>query len=163
MDPDDGDEKARLRRAEERLLPSEAPAGDEPATSAATQPSAPEAIDEEDFIQRYRMYQPMPAAPFPTSPLETIVPTASQNSLVIYAEAGLTTASGATESNDDKQELEMRRLQGQASSPEVVEDTSTPMEPTAPIFNSSLQFEAHGLPSSIHSSTRGDNLPTYRK
>ena len=162
-DPDDGDEKARLRRAEERLLPSEAPAGDITATSAPTQPSAPEAIDEEDFIQRYRIYQPMPAAPSPTSPQETIVPTASQNSLVIHAEADLTTASGASESIDDKQELEMRRLQGQASSPEAVEDTSRHVEPTAPMLDSHLQFEAHSTPSSIHSGVGGDNLPMYRK
>ena len=162
-DPEDGDEKTRLRRAEERLLPSEAPAGDEPAVSAPTQPSAPEAIDEEDFIQRYRMYQPMPAAPFPTSPQETIVPTASQDSSVIDTEASLTTPSSASESNDDKQELEMRRLRGQASSPEAVEDTSTPREPATPMLDSNLLFEAHSTPSSVHSDTRGDNLPMYRK
>ena len=127
------------------------------------QPSAPEAIDEEDFVQRYRIYQPMPAAPIPTSPQETIVPTASQNSLILHAETSLTATSGASEANDDKQELEMRRLQGQASSPEAVEDTSTPMEPTAPILNSNLQFETHGSPSSIDSGTRVDELPVYKR
>lgn len=50
---EDLDEKSRLRRAEERLLPSAPPRDDEPSSSIAPIPSAPIAIDEEDFVRRY--------------------------------------------------------------------------------------------------------------
>ena len=54
------DEKGRLRRAEERLLPS-APPEDHVSSSAAPIPSAPIAMDEEDFVQRYCPDLPTPA------------------------------------------------------------------------------------------------------
>ena len=57
---EDLDEKGRLRRAEERLLPS-APPEDDLSSSAAPVPSAPIAIDEEDFVQRYCHNHPAPA------------------------------------------------------------------------------------------------------
>ena len=58
---EDLDEKGRLRRAEERLLPSAPPEDDVSSSSAAPIPSAPIAIDEEDFIQRYCQNHPAPA------------------------------------------------------------------------------------------------------
>ena len=58
---EDHDEKGRLRRAEERLLPSQPPPDDEPSSSTAPIPSAPIAIDEADFMQRYRQDHPAPA------------------------------------------------------------------------------------------------------
>ena len=60
-DIEDLDEKCRLRRAEERLLPSQPPPDNEPSSSTAPIPSAPIAIDEADFIQRYRQDHPAPA------------------------------------------------------------------------------------------------------
>ena len=58
---EDLDEKGRLRRAEERLLPS-APLEDHvSSSSAAPIPSAPIAIDEEDFVRRYFHDHPAPA------------------------------------------------------------------------------------------------------
>lgn len=58
---EDLDEKGRLRRAEERLLPSAPPRDDESSPSIAPIPSAPIAIDEEDFLRRYGREHPAPA------------------------------------------------------------------------------------------------------
>ena len=58
---DDLDEKGRLRRAEERLLPSAPPRDEEPSSSTVLTPSAPVADDEEDFIRRYCQDNPAPA------------------------------------------------------------------------------------------------------
>lgn len=58
---EDLDEKGRLRKAEERLLPSAPPQDDEPCASTILTPSAPIAIDEEDFLQRYGGDHPAPA------------------------------------------------------------------------------------------------------
>lgn len=58
---DDLDEKGRLRRAEERLLPSAPPRDEEPSSSTAPIPSAPIADDEEDFLRRYGQDHPAPA------------------------------------------------------------------------------------------------------
>ena len=55
------DEKSRLRRAEELLLPSAPPEHDDPSSSAMPTPSAPMAIDEEDFVRRYGQDHPAPA------------------------------------------------------------------------------------------------------
>ena len=54
------DDKARIRRAEETLLPS-APPDEGPSTgSTGLAPSAPMALDEEDFMQRYSLQAPAP-------------------------------------------------------------------------------------------------------
>ena len=62
------DEKTRLRRAEERLLPSAPPQDDDSSISMVLLPSAPVAIDEEDFVQRYGGAHPAPAYDSPSSP-----------------------------------------------------------------------------------------------
>lgn len=56
---EDVDEKTRIRRAEQRLLPSAPPQDDH--TQYAPSPSAPFAYDEEDFVQRYGFGAPAPA------------------------------------------------------------------------------------------------------
>ena len=58
---EDLDEKGRLRRAEEQLLPSAPPRNDESSSSRAPTPSAPTAVDEEDFVRRYGRDHPAPA------------------------------------------------------------------------------------------------------
>ena len=59
---EDLDEKGRLRRAEERLLPSAPPPQDEePSSSTALIRSAPIADNEEDFVRRYGQDHPAPA------------------------------------------------------------------------------------------------------
>lgn len=58
---EDLDEKGRLRRAEERLLPSAPPQDEGPSSSTAPIPSAPIADDEEDFVRRYGQEHPAPA------------------------------------------------------------------------------------------------------
>lgn len=55
------DEKDKLRRAEERLLPSAPPRCGESSFSTAPTPSAPIAVDEEDFVRRYGPDHPAPA------------------------------------------------------------------------------------------------------
>lgn len=98
------DEKARLQRAEERLLPSAPPDDVGPSTADLPQPSAPEAIDYEDFVDRYRMYQPVNSGPPAPSP-KTIVPSSScQRSAEEHASTELQLA--PSEPSEDKQELE---------------------------------------------------------
>ena len=60
------DEKARIRRAEERLLPSSPPQDNGP-PAASISPTAPFAHDEEDFVQRYGFRAPAPSYEGPYS------------------------------------------------------------------------------------------------
>lgn len=60
------DEKARIRLAEQRLLPSSAPYDEGPSSGPA--PSAPFAYDEEDFMNRYGLGAPAPAYEGPYNP-----------------------------------------------------------------------------------------------
>lgn len=155
------DEKTRLKRAEQRLLPSEPPIDDGPGASASLQPSAPEAIDDEDFVHRYRMHQTKPSVPS-LPPTETVVIPAQCN-WPMDTEPSLATFARSPERNDDKQEVEMRRLQDQASSPEGVEGLPTPLEPTAPTLDRQPSYDAHCRPSSILDGSESENLPMYRK
>ena len=123
-------EKARMRRAEERLLPSEPPQDDDSTrSSTAPIPSAPPALDEEDFIRRYALNAPAPAYDGPsTIPL------------------GIGRLAAASPQNpispqDDKQELERERLLALASSPDddvddagAVRNTPRALAPSAPIL-----------------------------
>lgn len=132
--PEELDEKTRLQRAEQRLLPSEPP--NESSTSENPQPSAPEAVDQEDFVYRYRLYQPRSRGSSSTYP-ETIVPGPSSG-CDAEGQHPAESASVSARPGDDKQELEMRRLQLAASSPEGDEAGSdagsrTFPQPTAPI------------------------------
>ena len=121
---EDLDEKAMIRRAEQRLLPSAPPEDDDPSSGLVPVPTAPPAADEEDFIRRYALRAPAPAydGPSASSP-ETILP--------------------AREPEEDKQELERQRLLALASSPDVDDDrdgddaavsTSHAFLPSAPIL-----------------------------
>ena len=147
------DEKARLRIAEENLLPSAPPQDDEPSSSLAPMPSAPPATDEDDFIRRYGLRAPAPAydGPPASSP-ETIVPAVTlqglrnldlncQNLDVIRATAG---------PEDDKQELERHRLLTLVSSPDEDDIDDEPesaapgiLAPTAPVLYQDDLFDIH--------------------
>lgn len=123
------DEKARMRRAEERLLPSAPPQDDDQPSSAAPIPSAPMAIDEEDFIHRYGPGAPAPAYDNP----------ASHSTESGYLRDCRHQDRASTQ--DDKQELERQRLIALASSPEsdaeepdVTSATPGALEPTAPVL-----------------------------
>jgi len=109
------DEKAQMRRAEERLLPSAPPQDDgQPSSSSGPVPSAPPAINEEDFIHRYGLGAPAPAYDGPPANL---------------AESDL--HQGPAAAQDDKQELERQRLLTLASSPQG-DAHETEVEPSIP-------------------------------
>ena len=124
------DEKARMKRAEQSLLPSAPPLDDSPLSTLL--PSAPPAIDEEDFIRRYGFS--VPAYDGPSTPVQRI-PNGGQQS-----HHHDDSASGP---QDDKLECERRRLLALASSPdddEVSRVSRSPESypqgprPSAPIF-----------------------------
>ena len=127
------------------------------------QPSAPAAIDDEDFVHRYRMHQPRSDELSPASPQETIVANGSQSDLTPNPEDSLATAPSSLKLTDDKQELEMRRLQDQASSPDANNDGAIPMEPTAPILNDNPHHEVHNISTPINNGTEGGALPLYKR
>ena len=169
------DEKPRLRQAEERLLPG-APPG-EHLGSDNTQPSAPEAVDHEDFVYRYRLHQPLHPEPYP-SVLATDLPQSSVQRQVghQYSHGSSPILAG---SSDDKRELEMRRLQLAATSPE--EDgsgssgTSPLPQPSAPVASDIEQpndldqpysfdlREPGPPPSQSENNDAGESLPVYRR
>lgn len=103
------DEKAQIRRAEQRLLPSAPPVDSQ--SSSAPVPRAPPAMNEEDFIHRYALGPPAPAYDGLSS--------SSSNPLVpaqhLQSHPGM--SQNIAGPQDDKQELEIRRLQALASSP----------------------------------------------
>ena len=160
-EPDDGDEKERIRRAEQRLLPSEPPITDED-SSSTLHASAPEAIDNEDFVSRYRLHRPLSEVHSPLS-LKTIVPNSSQDNEAMEAGSWCITPVSSSKPNDDKQELEMRGLQEQSSFPGVTQSMSTPLESTAPNLDDDTLQDAQSPPSHNGKTSGGELLPEYRK
>ena len=123
------DEKEQVRRAEQRLLPSAPPQDDDQPPSTAPMPSAPFAVDEEDFVHRYALEAPAPAYDGPSA--TSVERESRRDHLHRYP----------TASSDDKQELERRRLLDLASSPtadtdepEVASTIMGALEPSAPIL-----------------------------
>ena len=127
-DPEgDLDEKAQMRRAEQRLVPSAPPPIDnQNSLSAALIPSAPPASDVEDFVQRYGPGAPAPAYDGPSSNLNSI---GSSQGQLLQGPAG---------AQGDKQELERQRLLALASSPpsgpDAVGETPRALLPSAPVL-----------------------------
>lgn len=158
------DEKTQMRKAEERLLPS-APPQDEntPSPSIALMPSAPPAIDEEDFIDRYHLRAPAPAYDGP-SRAHTNIAHRDINGV------GSSHSSGTTASpQDDKQELERQRLLALASAPDYADldgsdgATNEPRvpEPTAPVLFQDDIFSIHDprIPESSPNDFIDDRIP----
>ena len=110
------DEKARMKRAEQNLLPSAPPDDGEP--SPTLLPSAPPAIDEEDFIRRYGFS--VPAYDGSSTAVQQI-PNGDQQSH--------NHDSSAPGPQDDKLELERRRLLALASSPHDNEENGVSSDP----------------------------------
>ncbi|KAI4206449.1 MAG: hypothetical protein LQ346_001075 [Caloplaca aetnensis] len=133
---DDVDDKTRLRRAEERLLPS-APPEDEDQSAAGyppPQPSAPAVFDEYCFGQD--LDQPGPSAPaYNRSPVNAHDEVANSGCPGPAVNDPEEDCNGLLNNSslEDKQELERRRLQAQASSPNAVATGSASgVEPSAP-------------------------------
>ena len=106
---DNLDEKARMKRAEQRLLPSAPPCDNDPPSSLL--PSAPPAIDEEDFIRRYGFS--VPAYDGPSTAVQQISNGDQQSHYHDYS---------ASVPQDDKLEHERWRLLALASSPDDDEE-----------------------------------------
>ena len=146
------DEKARMRRAEEYLLPSAPPLDGEDmafAVAQSVQPSAPTQSALDDAYQYSG-----PSAPVYTARSAAIMLTASSNDdpAVNVGNAGATSTesyehSGAEQS--DKQELERQRLLAMVSAPDLDEDDGTAKyisqaapEPSAPVFDEDGDYQA---------------------
>ncbi|KAF6235768.1 hypothetical protein HO173_005963 [Letharia columbiana] len=167
---EDLDEKGRLRRAEERLLPSAPPQNDEPASSAAPIPSAPMAIDEEDFIRRYGPDHPAPAYDEPQDDKmelerQRLLARASAPDTGDGAEAAAVGHEGRIPQpsapvlyEDDMFDINDPRV------PQVLADQPHSREPSALVpneINPQLSNDMHDSgPSSAHD-LENENLPVY--
>ena len=171
---EDLDEKGRLRRAEERLLPS-APPPDESSSPIAPIPSAPIATDEEDFVRRYGRDHPAPAYDVPQDDKLEL----ERQRLLAQASAPDTEddASGGASAGgipravqpsapilyeDDVFDVNDPRV------PRNAGDEPQPLGPLAPEPNDiephSLGDDAHssGLPN-VHGLDNNEDLPVYRR
>jgi len=173
-------EKERLRRAEERLLPSQPPQENQPSSSrtviAPSAPSAPSIHPTESQDDLYDAETETPQAA-PSSLHFAMNGTSSSDSPALpsapaFEDFAPNAAGGPA--TDDKQELERQRLMNEASAPsEFVADeddnagegSSRPQpEPSAPILPEEDgyggQYSHHSLagPSSHH-----ESLPKYER
>ena len=153
------DEKTRLRRAEELLFPSAPPNHRDSLSISNTsvQPSAPTIFEDDEHTPE--IGRPGPSAPayvrsVATSQLD-IVDSASQlpNGTICEGTFG-------DEHLEDKQELERRRLQAQASSPEGDTAGDPAPEASAPI----LDEDGGGIviPQPTRQQHQAENLPEYQ-
>ncbi|KAJ9296071.1 hypothetical protein DTO271G3_5646 [Paecilomyces variotii] len=149
------DEKTRLRRMEEMLLPSQPPgeAAAGPSTAPAQAPTAPDLPDEDEL---YDYNPPLPRQAVPPPPIlsvDTVVPGPDLAAL---------SGSGAPHPpTEDKRELERQRLIAQASAPEATAEDSRPgpsteAAPTAP----DLDEEDNILNADVGTD---ESLPQYRR
>lgn len=171
---EDLDEKSRVRRAEQRLLPS-APSSN----LQVQQPSAPEAFDIDGFAHDREHSSPNPLIHNGT--LTASMETARRDHDLGYLGTG-TQVNDCTSSpagpRDDKQELERQRLQMAASAPEDFQDgevhgTSSParrhVNATAPIFHEEwlsrhqVPPESFPVSASHESHLHTESLPMYQK
>ncbi|GLA25003.1 pH-response sensor protein [Aspergillus niger] len=150
------DEKSRLRRAEQMLLPSRPPddAGVGPSEMAI--PTAP-VLPEDDHLNDYHHLP---------SPTENGTPRAVISAESVQTVVPGSSAMGANEAGppgEDKQELERQRLMTEVSAPEDMEVTEAPGRstdaPTAPVFHDDQ--DDHQL---VGGAARGDEaLPRYQR
>ncbi|KAL9046657.1 MAG: hypothetical protein Q9214_000555 [Letrouitia sp. 1 TL-2023] len=161
------DEKIRLRRAEQFLLPSAPPRNNRSSSSSGPQViSAMDAMDDARLDES--LEQPGASAPAyeePSAPaLETIraYPTTSFNASESSQQAHVNVPNGHSE---DKQELERRRLQEQASSPDQFSDgyrLAHSLEPSAPMLNEDGE-DISAAQGALSQQRSHESLPRYRK
>lgn len=131
------DEKTRMKRAEERLLPSQPPDDPPQSPRVGHRPTAPEALDSGPL--HHAVYTP-PSTPIythhpPCAPAFSD-PAVPPSQLV----SDLPHPSPTSHPTDDKQELQRRRLELEASAPEDFPDDGVGLErpafpPTAPTLS----------------------------
>ncbi|KAJ5748691.1 uncharacterized protein N7511_010387 [Penicillium nucicola] len=143
------DEKTRVRRHEEALLPSQPPDEAEagPSNSQMDVPTAP-VLSDDHHLHDYE-HLPSPA-------------TAGQPHMVRSAESlqtvvpnGTSAEPSETRVSDDKQEMERHRLQDQASAPQD-EPEETSAGPSAPVFDEDDQL----VGGTAHAD---ESLPRYQR
>ena len=167
QDDESLDDKARLRRAEERLLPSSPPVEAESSTAMAhLQPSAPPLEHEGGSYHAYTSSPHWSAQTEagPSSPsIDAIIqqPIPRENTILPQLE--------------DKQELERRRLQMEASAPEDFPDEDdaegrqdTPIAtspgPSVPMLDESGDIGHDGNPGAlINRQASHESLPRYER
>ena len=171
---EDLDEKGRLRRAEEQLLPSAPPGDDESSSSAAPIPSAPIAVDEEDFVRRYGRDHPAPAYDGPQDDkleLERqrlLARASAPNTEIDGAEGASTEASAHVVHptapvlyEDDLFDVNDPRI------PQTPLEEPRPPEPSDPVASEinphSLNDTNESGPLSAPELNNNENLPVYRR
>ncbi|KAL5359029.1 hypothetical protein BJX96DRAFT_164157 [Aspergillus floccosus] len=150
------DEKARLRQAEQTLLPSQPP--DEAVAGPSSETAVPTApvLPEDDHLQDYQ-HVPSPTqngispAVMSAESVQTVVPGTSPAML----------GESTTASVDDKQELERQRLMMEASAPDEMDGgghSESSAGPSAPVFHDD---DDHQL---VGGTAHGDEaLPRYQR
>ncbi|KAJ5500128.1 Arrestin-like N-terminal [Penicillium expansum] len=144
------DEKTRVRRHEEALLPSQPPDEDEagPSTVPMEVPTAP-VLPDDHHLQDYQ-HVPSPD----TSGGPHAVRSAESLQTVVANDAG---PSEPRVPADDKQELERHRLQEQASAPQGEPSSQEPSAgPSAPVFDEDDQL----VGGTAHAD---ESLPRYQR
>ncbi|KAK5330037.1 ph-response sensor protein [Exophiala xenobiotica] len=162
---EDLDEKSRLRRQEQLLLPSEPPPEGEASTSAIEYaPTAPVILS-----------SPSPTRENNQQDGTTTPSTFNTTASVMSARSGDTIRPRSpappsirgVDATDDKHELERRRLLEQASAPPVEDETETssssvappPLVPSAPTINEQDEYNVQTL----NHDHLGSDLPQYER
>ena len=171
---EDVDEKTRLRRAEQQLLPSAPPDDGErsSAAHASRQPSAPEAFRLGDLYHSQHAHAgpTAPAYTWPSAPLTdtTVPPTIhEQYHRELHTDP-------RTQQTDDKQELERQRLQMAVSAPEEYSDEDDgrrvgqghlQIQPSAPTLDDEDLYvpTSHSRAAPGDQSSRPEHLPRYER
>lgn len=169
------DEKSRLRRQEELLLPSRPPGGDGavPSSSDANAPSAPfiddlngtsAPPDQGHAVGRSAINDDHTFAGPSNRSVDTVVraPVTPGEPPPAFGRGH-----GSSAPQEDKQEMERQRLIGLASAPPVDgaqpsggTDAAQDLAPSAPVFTEEDEYHAYTL---NHDPGAGDNLPEYRR
>lgn len=145
------DEKARIRRHEETLLPSQPPDEDEagPSTGDINVPTAP-VLPDDHHLQAYEhVPSSADAMPFAVRSAESL------QTVVVNGDSF--EPSGPSAPHEDKQELERQRLIEQASAPrEPPSEENDAAGPSAPVFDEDDQL----VGGTAHAD---ESLPRYQR
>ncbi|KAJ5583024.1 hypothetical protein N7535_001644 [Penicillium sp. DV-2018c] len=145
------DEKTRVRRHEQALLPSQPPEEDEVGPSTARDmPTAP-VLPDDHHLQDY---QHVPSAG-PSDGPHAVRSAESLQTVVVNGAAAGPSEPGV--SSDDKQELERQRLEAQASAPQDEhQEQESNVRPSAPVFDEDDQL----VGGTAHAD---ESLPRYQR
>jgi hypothetical protein len=142
------DEKTRIRRHEEALLPSQPPDEDEAGSSVELAvPTAP-VLPEDHHLQDYQHV---------SSGTDAMSHVTSASSLqTVVANGGVPEPSEPSGPGDDKLELERQRLMEQVSAPSAPPEESNGEGPSAPVFDEDDQL----VGGTAHAD---ESLPRYQR